>query len=116
MRYPALAIGFIFILSGCTQFALRNNTAQITNTLTDLQFQQVLDNVARFQDNPDTVPSFAVVTAGTVAVNDQAGTGLSATYSPTLSSAQQGGGHCRSCRCFSPLVLSGTGHCLGTGR
>jgi hypothetical protein len=92
MRYSALVIGFMLTLSGCTQFALRNNTAQITNTLTDLQFQQVLDNVARFQDNPDTVPSFAVVTAGTVAVNDQAGTGLSATYSPTLSSSQQGGG------------------------
>jgi len=92
MRFPLLVVGLIFALSGCTQLALRNNTAQITNTLTDLQFQQILDNVARFQDNPDTVPSFAVVTAGTVAVNDQAGAGLSATYSPTLSSAQQGGG------------------------
>src|SRR5262245_57320140 len=87
-----LLVGLIFTLGGCTQLALRNNTAQTTNTLTELQFQQVLDNVARFQDNPDTVPAFAVVTAGTVAVNDQAGAGLSATYSPTLSNAQQGGG------------------------
>jgi len=58
----------------------------------DIHFKRVLDNVARFYDNPDTIPSFAVVTAGTVAVGDQAGVGVSATYSPTLSSAQQGGG------------------------
>ena len=92
LRHLALMIGLTFGLGGCTELALRKSTAQISSTLTDLQFQQVLDNLARFEDNPDTIPSFAVVTAGTVALNDQAGGGLSATYSPTLSSAQQGGG------------------------
>jgi hypothetical protein len=79
-------------LTGCTHISLRNNTGHSTATLMDIHFKQVLDNVARFYDNPDTVPSFAVVTAGTVAVGDQAGVGVSATYSPTLNSAQQGGG------------------------
>ena len=79
-------------LTGCTHISLRNNTGHSTATLMDIHFKQVLDNVARFYDNPDTIPSFAVVTAGTVAVGDQAGVGVSATYSPTLSSAQQGGG------------------------
>lgn len=79
-------------LTGCTHVALRNNTVETTDTLADLQYQQVLDNLARFQDDPDTVPSFAVVTAGTVTVNDQFGTGISPTYSPTLTNAQQAGG------------------------
>jgi hypothetical protein len=92
MRRAMLLIGLLSTLSGCTHIALRNDTVRTTNTLTDLQFQQVLDNVARFQDNPDTVPSFAVATAGTVSVNDQTGAGVSPTYSPTLTFTQQGGG------------------------
>jgi hypothetical protein len=93
MRRAILLIGLLPTLSGCaTQLALRDDTVRTSNTLTDLQYKQVLDNVARFQDDPDTVPSFAVTTAGTVAVNDQTGAGVSPTYSPTLPFSLQGGG------------------------
>src|SRR5207237_10032662 len=93
MRCAVLSIVLICNLGGCaTHKALRNDTVRTTNTLADLQFQQVLDNVARFHCNPDTVPSFAVTTAGTVSVNDQTSAGVSPTYSPTLTFAQQGGG------------------------
>jgi len=79
-------------LAGCTEQALRGDTRQATDTLTELNFQQVLDNVARFEENPDTVPSFAVASSGTVSITDQAGAGASPTYSPTLTNMQQGGG------------------------
>ena len=93
MRPAALLIGLLPCLSGCqTQCVLRDDTVRTTNTLTDLQYQQVLDNVARFQNEPDTVPSFAVANAGTVSVLDTTGAGVSPTYSPTLTFAQQGGG------------------------
>ena len=93
MRRAVLLIGVVSTLSGCaTHLALRDNTVRTSNTLTDLLYKQVLDNVARFYDDPDTVPSFAVTSAGTVAVNDQTGAGVSPTYSPTLTFAQQGGG------------------------
>lgn len=88
----ALLLVLAGCLSGCTHIPLRNNTGRTSSTLIDIHYRQVLDNVARFHDNPDTVPSFAVVTAGTVSVSDQAGAGVSATYSPTLTSAEQGGG------------------------
>ena len=65
MRCALLLLGVLSTLSGCTHLALQNHTVRTTDTLADLQFQQVLDNVARFHDNPDTVPSFAVATAGT---------------------------------------------------
>jgi hypothetical protein len=87
-----LIIGLLSMLSGCTHIALRNDTVRTTNTLTELEFQQVLDNVARFQSDPDTLPSFALATAGTVSVLDQCGAGISPTYSPSLTFAQQGGG------------------------
>jgi len=92
MRRTVLLLGLFSTLSGCTHIALRNDTVRTTSTLTELQFQQVLNNVARFHDDPDTVPSFAVATAGTVSVNDQTSAGVSPTYSPTLTFAQQGGG------------------------
>lgn len=87
-----LFLAIVVALSGCTEVALRNNTVRTTNSLTELQFQQILDNVARFHENPDTVPSFAVAMAGTVSINDQTGAGVSPTYAPTLTFAQQGGG------------------------
>ncbi len=94
MRRAVLLLAFLSTLSGCssTHLALRKDTVKTTNTLTELQYQQILDNVARFHCNPDTIPSFAVVSAGTVSVLDTTSAGISPTYSPTLSNAQQGGG------------------------
>ena len=89
---PAVLIFTMLPLAGCAHDALRDNTALVTNTLTDVHFQIVLANVARFHNDPDTVPSFAVASAGTVSSTDQGSAGVSPTYSPTLSSAQQGGG------------------------
>jgi hypothetical protein len=92
MRRAVPIIVLLSTLTGCTHLALEKDTLKTTNTLADLQFQQVLDNVARFHDNPDTIPSFAVTTAGTVSVNDQNSAGVSPTYSPTLTFFLQGGG------------------------
>jgi hypothetical protein len=106
MRRAVLLIGLLSALSGCTHIALRNDTVRTTDTLADLQYQQVLDNVARFHCNPDTIPSFAVTTAGTVSVLDTTGAGVSPTYSPTLTSAQQGGGALPILSLLFPLTAS----------
>jgi hypothetical protein len=93
MRRAVLLVGLLPFLGGCkTQCVLRDDTVKTTNTLTDLQYKQVLDNVARFQHDPDTVPSFAVASAGTVSVLDTLGTGVSPTYAPTIPYQLQGGG------------------------
>lgn len=93
MRRMVVWIVLISSVNGCaTHMALQKDTVQTTNTLTELQYQQVLDNVARFYDDPDTVPSFAVATAGTVSIADTKGAGVSPTYAPTLPFALQGGG------------------------
>lgn len=79
--------------AGCqTHLSLRDNTGCTTATLTDLNYRQVLDNVARFTANPSSLPSIAVFNAGTVTVADQKSVNGSATYSPTLTFDQQGGG------------------------
>ena len=57
---------------GCrTHLALRDSTLLTTSTLADLNYQQVLDNLARFEKNPGAMPSLAVINAGTVNVADQ---------------------------------------------
>ncbi|MFM9962731.1 MAG: hypothetical protein ACKV2Q_16090 [Planctomycetaceae bacterium] len=80
-------------LSGCaTQRALRQHTVSANITVADIYYQQVLNNIACFAANPAAMPSFAVVTAGTVNVEDQQGASFNPTYSPTLTRFSQGGG------------------------
>ena len=79
--------------AGCaTQRALQKHTVAANITVSDIYYQQVLNNIARFVENPAAMPSISVVTAGTVNVQDQAGGSLSPNYSPTLTRRLQGGG------------------------
>lgn len=88
---PVLAA--VLAAGGCqTHRSLRDNTVRTSATLTDLSYQQVLNNVALFVTNPASLPSVAVVNAGTVTVSDQFGSSGNATYAPTLTYANQGGG------------------------
>jgi hypothetical protein len=85
--------GLLLMAAGCqTHLALQDNSVRATGTLTDLNYQQVLNNVAMFVANPSALPSVAVFNAGTVTASDQQTINASATYSPTLTFAQQGGG------------------------
>jgi hypothetical protein len=80
------------LAAGCqTHLSLRNNTVKTTSTLTDLNYQQVLDNLAMFVANPSAMPSIAILNAGTVTVADQKSINANATYSPTLTFSQQAG-------------------------
>jgi hypothetical protein len=89
----ALCAVVIGSFSGCaTHRVLRKNTVAVNATLSDIYYEQVLNNVARFESNPASMPSFAMVTAGTVNIADQTGAGISPMYSPTLTRAMQGGG------------------------
>jgi hypothetical protein len=93
MRAWALVLTLLPALVGCaTHASLRDNTTRTTATLTDLNYQQVLNNVAMFVSNSSALPSVAVVNSGTVTVTDQKAYSTSATYSPTLPFSQQGGG------------------------
>src|SRR5262249_22346056 len=80
------------LLAGCqTHVNLRNNSVKTAGTLADLNYQQVLDNVAQFTANPSAMPSIAVINAGTVTVADQKTANVNATGAPTISNAQQAG-------------------------
>jgi hypothetical protein len=80
------------LLAGCqTHVNLRNNSVRTTETLADLNYQQVLNNIAQFTANPAAMPSVAVFNAGTVTVADQKTLNFNGTAAPTITSAQQAG-------------------------
>jgi hypothetical protein len=80
------------LLGGCaTHRSLRENTVQASATLTELNYQQILNNVALIAAHPSALPSLAVVNSGTVTVVDQKAVNANATYAPTLNFAQQAG-------------------------
>lgn len=76
MRFwPLLAVLAVMGNSGCTHQALARRTVYQGSTLTDLQYHQVLDNIAMFACNPDALPWHLKLNSGSVQVSDQ-GTGL----------------------------------------
>ncbi|MGE3808340.1 MAG: hypothetical protein AB7K24_27070, partial [Gemmataceae bacterium] len=88
-----LALTLLASASGCaTHRALAHKTNHVTNTITDINYQQVLDNVALFTKNPFAIPSLAVVNAGTVSIDDTYQAGGGPQYSPTMVFNQQVGG------------------------
>lgn len=46
--------------AGCAHIQLRNHTLRQAGTAADMQYQQVLDNLAMFVVNPDSMPFFSV--------------------------------------------------------
>ena len=92
MRAGTLFLVMLPAFAGCqTHLSLRTNTVCSTDTLTDLNYQQVMDNLARFVHNPSSMPSIAIISAGTVTVGDQKSINGNATYAPTLAFFQQQG-------------------------
>jgi hypothetical protein len=61
----------ILMASGCAHVQLAKNTVRQARTLSDIYEQQVLDNVAKFVYNFNSLPHFAIADGGTTAVNDQ---------------------------------------------
>lgn len=93
MRACSFVLAVLPALGGCATHAnLRDNTTRTAATLTDLNYQQVLNNVAMFAASPAALPAVAVVNSGTVTVTDQTAAAAGATYAPTLTFAKQGGG------------------------
>jgi hypothetical protein len=89
---PLLPLAALALLTGCqTHLNLRDNTIRTTETLSDLNYKQVLDNVALFSTNAAALPSIAIVNAGTVTVADQKGVSANVTGAPTLTFGQQAG-------------------------
>ena len=71
LRNLSFGIALTCLLSaGCTDHFLRKHTARTASTLTDIMFQQILDNMAMFCCEPDTLPHFAIIGDGSTQLAD----------------------------------------------
>jgi len=77
MRTPRLPVAFLAVLffTGCNHIQLQRNALQQAGTVRDLQYQQVLDNLAMFHANPFAIPSQSLVNTGTTVVQTTGGAG-----------------------------------------
>lgn len=83
-RVSVLVLVVISLSSlGCTHAQLRRSTNHHIQTVVDIQHQQVLDNLARFQVYPDATPYFAVPGSGTTSVRDAGSGTATLTWNPT---------------------------------
>jgi hypothetical protein len=69
------AVRILFILglaclTGCTTGRLRQRTINQGSTLPELQYQQVLDNLARFATHPESLPWHVNLKEGTSQLTD----------------------------------------------
>lgn len=67
--------------SGCTHVQLRKNTVRQAWTLGEIHQQQVLNNLAMFVYNPNSLPSFAIPNQGGSNVTDSGSTSVQPAFS-----------------------------------
>lgn len=73
-------IGASGLLSGCAHTQLRWNTTHQSRTLTEIYEQQVLDNLAMFVHDPNSLPFFSTPSSGSSQVTDQGSVGSDLTW------------------------------------
>lgn len=78
MRIGALIILLIVTGSGCTSLALKRQAINQIETSADLRYKEVLDNLALFSDNPNSLPAYTLILSGTTKVLDQGSIGSAA--------------------------------------
>jgi hypothetical protein len=77
-----LSIALLLLASGCMHQQLQFIAGRTANTLPDLQYQQVVENLAMIADNPGFLPYLAVAGQGSVQVTDGGNSSLSLNLSP----------------------------------
>ena len=78
---PLLSI-MLLLASGCMHQQLQFIAGRTANTLPDLQYQQVMDNLAMIAANPGFLPYLAVAGQGSIQVTDGGTSSLSLNLAP----------------------------------
>jgi len=77
-----MVLTILMCVAGCTHLELKRSATNQLSTLTDLQYQQALDNLAMFHQNPSAIPYFATFGTGVVTVTDQTSGSLGLEWNP----------------------------------
>lgn len=81
---PLTLLGVLLLVAcGCQHAQLRRITARQASTLTELQYRQVLDNLAQTCANPHALPHFAIPTGGFTQVDTNGESSLGFQWDPS---------------------------------
>lgn len=80
MRPWIILIAVTILGTGCTHTALERRTVKQASTLTDLQYKQVMDNLAMFAGNPEAMPWHVKIKGGLIQIADQGNVTLGAEF------------------------------------
>ena len=72
---PAAALLAVAASAGCTHRQLQRSTVRTASTVVDIQYETVLNNLARMSANPADLPSHLDLADGVVQVSDEASFG-----------------------------------------
>lgn len=92
MRFRTAALAVAWILAGsagCTSVRLGQRTIHQASTLPELQYQQVLDNLALFATNPSALPWHVNLREGTTQITDSASAGAAVDLGPPSATLPQ---------------------------
>ena len=96
MRPRSTALAVVLLLaptlvgsSGCIANRLGQRAMNQANTLPELHYQQVLDNLARFADNPSALPWHVNFREGTTQITDSASAGAAVDLGPPAETLPQ---------------------------
>jgi hypothetical protein len=89
MRLSILALGAFMSLAGCMSDRLRQRTVNQGGTLPELQYQQVLANLALFYANPSALPWHINLREGTTQITDSATFGAAVDLGPPAETLPQ---------------------------
>jgi hypothetical protein len=71
-----LTLALFALVPGCTPYRLEINTAKQAQTVVDLEYRQILDNLAMFCLNPEALPSLVTLKTGASQVGDTGSAGF----------------------------------------
>ena len=73
MKLRCTASCLLLFVSGCTHVQLTTSTSRAASTVMEIQYQMVMDNLARMERYPGALPSQIRIKQGTVQVSDDWG-------------------------------------------
>ncbi len=76
--------------SGCTTMSLERHTANQVQSLVDFRYQQTLDCLAAVADNPASLPSYSLLSAGITKISDTGGLASTTVWQHTVPAAASG--------------------------
>jgi hypothetical protein len=70
----------ITLLTGCTDYQLKRNTLGVATSIEELYKQQALENISKFIDHPDSIPSQVDISSGNIQTSGSAQVQISIPY------------------------------------